>query len=661
MRVYEFAKKVEVSSKELIQALNDAGYEVKNHMAVLTDNEIALLEKKYMKSSEPKHPAEEPVVIPNQPEVTEPEVEAVDSDIESSYKKRQQVEYHPGVDEIVVMPMTPGDFADRTLLPIHEVIVTLMKWGILAPKNRLLSEELIERLAEHYQLKAKRPEVAEKQEGKKDLFLSETPEIQKRAPIIVVLGHVDHGKTTLLDYIRKTRVAAREKGGITQHLGAYSVQTKHGNIVFLDTPGHEAFTKIRTRGLKVADIAILVVAIDDGVMPQTIEAIKIAKQMEVPIIVAMNKVDKGDGQRIEILKRQLAQQDLLAEDWGGQIVCVPISAKTGQGIDELLEMIDLQAQIMELETDVSGPAKGYVLESKLEKGRGPVATVILQQGSLHVGDFFTSGQTSGKVTSLVDTYGKRLKEVLPGYPVQVAGFDELPQAGDSLLAGSKTDVKKAIAQPAKQTMKMARGEKSINICIKADTNSSIEALEDAIRKLSKKIKHIDFHIVSTGVGDISERDVMLASHTGSAIIGLHIKAEPNAQLLASKERVSIQLFDIIYKLLETLQETADKQKEVKMIDKKVGEAVIRKVFDIKKLGIIAGCYVREGIFVRTGKVVVWRGKNKIGTGAITSLQRDGKSVKEVHTGFECAFMAEGLVDFEVDDRVECFASVPEKQ
>lgn len=658
MRVYEFAKKVDVASKELIQVLNDAGYEVKNHMAVLTDNEIALLEKKYMKTTTSTHQVEQQPFVPEPQEVQEIEVPEV-AEVESPYKKKPPVEYTPGVTEIVVMPMTPGDFADRTVLPIQEVIVTLLKWGILAPKNRLLSEDIIERLAEHYQLTAKRPEHHDKQEGKKDLFISETPEIQKRAPIIVVLGHVDHGKTTLLDYIRKTRVAAREKGGITQHLGAYSVQTKHGNIVFLDTPGHEAFTKIRTRGLKVADIAILVVAIDDGVMPQTIEAIKIAKQMEVPIIVAMNKVDKADGQRIEILKRQLAQQDLLAEDWGGQIVCVPISAKTGQGVDELLEMIDLQSQIMELETDVSGPAKGYVLESKLEKGRGPVATVILQQGSLHIGDFFNSGQTSGKVTSLVDSYGKRLKEVLPGYPVQVAGFEALPQAGDSLIAGSKAEVKKA-SQPTKQVVKMARGEKDINICIKADSNSSIEALEDAIRKLSKKIKHVDFHIVASGVGDISERDIMLASHTGSAIIGLHIKAEPNAQLLAQKEHVSIQLFDIIYKLLETLQETADKQKEVKMIDKKVGEAVIRKVFDIKKLGIIAGCYVREGIFVRTGKVVVWRGKYKIAEGPITSLQRDGKSVKEVHTGFECAFMAEGITDFEVDDRVECITSVPEK-
>lgn len=646
MRVYEYAKENGSSSKEILKYLSSAGFDVANHMAVLTDDEIGSLNQNFL-NKDKRAKVSKPLLVKSGP-------------ADESLVKREvaQKESPKVVSEIKLEPMTVADIADRLHKPASDIILLLLKWGIVAPKNRLIDEDVVTRVAQHYEVGVKRPE--RKVEQKTGIVLDQKAKTVKRLPVIVVLGHVDHGKTTLLDHIRNTRVAAREKGGITQHLGAYHVDTKYGGIVFLDTPGHEAFSKIRSRGLKAADIAILVVAIDDGIMPQTIEAIKFAKEMEVPIIVAVNKIDKAGLDRLDIIKRQLAEQDLLPEEWGGQVVVVPISAKIGTGVDNLLEMIDLQAQMLELKADVSGPAQGYVLESKLEKGRGAIATVILQQGTLRIGDYFVAGNASGKVSSLIDSHGKTLKEVEVSHPVQIAGFDALPNAGDFFEVVSKDAVRKAKMQP-KVAQKVIFREKAINLVIKTDTNSSKEALEDSIKKLSKKIEHIDFHIVSSAVGDISERDVLLASHTGASIIGLHVKISTVAAQLAQQEGVSVTLFDIIYKLLEDLEQRAAMLKEVKMVDKKIGEGVIRKVFDIKKVGIIAGCYVKEGIFAKNGKMVVWRGKHKIGSGAITSLQREGKNVKEIHAGFECAFMAEGLTDFDVDDRVECFISVPEQK
>jgi translation initiation factor IF-2 len=662
MRIYEFAKKHGLTSKVLVEELNLAGFKVSSHMSMLTNQEIEFLNKKYEKPTNNVSP----VLVEKKTE------KAFESKFESkvapsvassktpfaprSVIKKAVVEVQAPA-EILLAAMTPEEFAFKVHQPTNDVILTLLRWGIIAPKNSMLDEAVVERLAGHYQIALTHPIATE--EHKEEIIISDKPEVHSRPPVLVILGHVDHGKTTLLDYIRKSRIAAREKGGITQHLGAYHVNTKHGGIVFLDTPGHEAFSKIRVRGVKTADIAILIVAADDGVMPQTIEAIKIAKQMEVPIVVAINKVDKVEPLRLEVVKRQLAEQDLLPEEWGGQVVVMPISAKTGKGVDELLEMIDLQAQMMELTADYAGHARGFVLESKLEKGRGSVATILLQQGSLKIGDYFIAGSVSGRVSSMIDSYGKQLKEVGPTNPVRVAGFSDLPNAGDFFEAVSKKDSKKPRHEVEQDYRGIVLHEKAIKLVIKTDTNSTKEALLDSIKKVAKKIKHTDIAVLSSGVGDITERDVMFASNTGSGIIGLHVKVEPNAIQLAHRLSVSVTLFDIIYKLLEYLQESSDKLKEVKMVDKKTGEAEIRKVFDIKKLGIIAGCAVKEGTFVRTGHVVVWRGKQKIGSGAITSLQRDGKSVKEVHTGFECAFMADGLTDFAEGDRVECFISAPE--
>ncbi|MFC1845661.1 translation initiation factor IF-2 [Candidatus Dependentiae bacterium] len=536
----------------------------------------------------------------------------------------------------------------------------------------MLPEDVVKRLAQHYGVTVVKKAAEEYESDLKEIekegeaqqpLAVEKEKLQERLPVVVVMGHVDHGKTTLLDFIRKTRVAAKEKGGITQHLGAYEVKTPHGGIVFLDTPGHEAFTKIRMRGAKVADIAVLVIAADDSIMPQTIEAIRHAKAMEVPIVVAINKVDKVEQHQIEAVKRDLSQHDLLPEDWGGQIVCAPISAKLGQGIDHLLEMISLQAQVMGLEADKSASARGYILESKLEKGRGAVATLICQHGTIKKGDYFICGETTGRVNSLVDSYGKRVASVGPSIPVRVAGFSELPEAGDFLTVVSQKEYKKFRSGKSGQKVgssKIAAVEGDINLLIKADTKSSREALLGAIAKLSKKLEK-GFHIVHSAVGDVSEGDVALASTTGSIIVGLHVKVEPNAALLARRNTVETRLFGIIYKLVEDLEELSESKKEIKKVKTKIGEAVVLRVFNIKNVGVIAGCAVKEGRCSRNSTLVIWRGKTKVGEGKIKSLQREKKTVKEVHAGFECGFLVDGLDDWEVDDRVECYLEVAEEK
>ena len=452
----------------------------------------------------------------------------------------------------------------------------------------------------------------------------------------------------------------KNKGGITQHLGAYQVETPQGKIVFLDTPGHAAFTKMRARGVRVADIAVLVVAADDGVMPQTIEAIKHAKAVQVPIIVAINKVDKATPMQIETVKRQLAQHDLVPEEWGGQVIFVPISAKTGAGVDQLLEMIILQSQLMELSTDEAVPAKGFILEARMEKGRGAVATVLCHEGTVHIGDYFMAGQSHGKISSLMDSHGTMLKKVAPSIPVQVAGFSVLPEAGDLFEVISQERYKNIRSEkfimPDADMSKFAQGE-TINLLIKVDTKSSKEALLGAIEQLPKSGEKA-IHIVYASVGDISESDITLAAATNAMIYGFHVKPEANALALAQKNNVVVKLFQIIYRLLDDTALLMKQEAKVKMVRTKIGEATVRRVFETKNEGTIAGSYVKEGRFSRNGFVVIWRGKNKIGEGPIKSLQRDRKVVKEVHSGFECAFIVDGFNAWEVDDRVECFLDMP---
>jgi len=641
MRIYEFSKKHHIPTKEILQLLHDAGFEAKGHMSALNQGAIDFL----LQHIEKKAIHEERDARPLSPTEGLADVAGGRPSVPIDRK------------ELVVEAMSLADFAQRVGRPVNELIVMLLKMGVVATKNQTLPEGVVVRLAEHLEIAAARPKI-EKALPPKEIEVEEGV-FKARPPVVVVLGHVDHGKTTLLDFIRKTRVAAREKGGITQHLGAYEVKTRQGDIVFLDTPGHEAFYKMRGRGAGAADIAILIVAADDGVMPQTIEAIKHAKAAGIPIIVAINKVDKVDATRIDAIKQSLVQYDLLPEEFGGEVVIVPISAKFGQGVDNLLEMVVLQSQLMELTAEVSGAAKGHVLEAKPERGRGSVGTILCQHGRLRIGDYFVCGQTGGKVSSLIDSTGKRVVEVGPCTPVQVAGFSALPEVGDFFEVVSQGEYRKLKARVV--GLGAARHsliEGALSLVIKVDTSSSREALLGAISRLGQKLEK-KFNVIYAGIGDVSESDIMLALNTGSLIFVFHVKIEQNAILLAQRHGVSIESFDIIYKLLEALEGLVEKGKEVKKVLTKIGEAIVRKVFDIKGIGVIAGCYVREGRIVRNGTLVVWRGKQKIGEGPISSLQRERRVVKEVHAGFECGFLIKGFADWAVDDKVECFLELPE--
>ncbi len=677
MRIYEFAQLHNISSKDLVEKLQKQGFDVKSHMSLLDEKALSFLNKSFTNADKNEH-KNEPLKEPKSPSTIEKPVlqtspVKAQKSLKTSKDKKQQFvsdkkehlvkEQQKEVPvELVVRQMSVLDLADKIKKPVTDIIITLLKWGVMATKNQIIPESMVQRLAEHYEVSIiKATDKQEKAEIRRQSTTGTA--LEKREPVVVVVGHVDHGKTTLLDYIRKTRVAFKEKGGITQHLGAYEATTPHGNIVFLDTPGHEAFVKIRQRGIRVADIVILIVAADDGVMPQTVEAIKYALSSKAPIVVAINKVDKVDAARLDVVKRQLNQHGITVEDWGGDVICVPISAKTGQGVDRLLEMLSLQAEMMELRAEINVPASGYILESSIEIGRGSVATVIAQNGILKVGDYMLCGNTTGHISSLFDSHGKRVKEVHPSIPAQAAGFDGRPEAGDFFRVVSKEEYLKARSTGGEAKVSLAgkrlMHEKGINLIVKADNHSSLEAVVEEIDRLSKKVQK-GFNILRQDVGNINESDVEFAFNSGARIVCFNIKAESNAQELADRKKVTILHYGIIYKLLEALHAIAESEKDIEMVRTKIGEATVLRVFDIKKVGVIAGAVVRDGRFTREGILVIWRGKTKVGEGKISSLQRDKKSVKEVQTGFECAFMVHNFVDWQEDDRVECFIDIPKK-
>lgn len=691
IRIYEFAKQITIPSKKIIDMLEKGGFEAKNHMSVISDEAVEFIKKSLQKKEvlEKSKPEEQKKDIMQTHTSTTKKKQASKSDSASQKKgfnnrsksnngpqksapytgqrtffERKPIEPKvtaPIIEEIIIEPMTPATASVKMGKNANDIIMTLLHWGLIVPKNQVMTEDVVARLADQFGLKKITKHDDRQVLAKIENHVSEG-ELQERLPVVVIVGHVDHGKTSLLDYIRKTRVAAKEKGGITQHIGAYEASTAHGNLIFLDTPGHEAFSKIRQRGVRLADIAILIIAADDGIMPQTIEAIKHIKTMNIPVVAVINKVDRVPAARIDIIKQQLAQHDLLTEDWGGEVICAPVSAKTGQGIDELLEVLVLQAQMLELRTNAQGAARGYILESELEKGRGAVATLICQHGSVNVGDYFICGKTVGHVSSLIDSYGKRVIKAGPSVPVRVAGFQDLPEVGDYLEVVSKEKylLKRAQAKESAVNFSQASAQVgALNIILKVDTNSTQEALIESIEKISKK-SPVPFHILQASVGSITESDIELAYNTGSRIIGLHVKLETNAAILAQERNVTIQLYDIIYKLLEALEAFSESKKVIEFVREKTGSATVLKLFEMKKIGTIAGCYVKDGIFVRKGVVVTLRNGSKIGEGRITSLQRDKKTVKEVHAGFECGFMSQGFQEWQEGDTVECYIEVPKK-
>lgn len=549
------------------------------------------------------------------------------------------------------------------------LILEMLKKGVALALNDLVAVDKIKELGVAFNIAVEAivPVVTDGEAAlRSSLIRSEGKNLVRRWPVVVVMGHVDHGKTTLLDFLRKTSVAAKERGGITQHLGAYEVESSHGKVVFIDTPGHAAFTSIRDRGVSVTDLVVLVVAVDDGVKPQTVEALQQAQKAQLPIIVAINKVDKPHtSDDFDRIKRQLAEHGVVAEDWGGSTVMVGISAKSGQGVDELVEMIVLQSQLMDIFADATVPAQLFVLESRVDRGFGPVATVIPLCGTIKIGDTFVSDSTYGKVRLLIKSSGEKVAEVGPSIPVQVIGCNSLPGSGEILKVVSAEEYAKAKNSVGKKSSVAGAQEnvaanedlgESIKVIIKTDAQGSSDGVLQLIAQLGERNQQLKdrLRVLSCSVGDVTEGDVLRASDAGAMIVAFTVRVDRNASELAQLKKVSVKYFDIIYHLTEFLEAEIVRTKKAVKVLKRTGKLEVRKTFVLKDKGIIAGCYVSEGSIFRNSRVVGYRGKQKIGEDEIVSLQRDKKVTKEVATGYECAFMCKDFHDWQVGDTVECF-------
>lgn len=615
----------------------------------------------------PPSPPPPPKVEVKEEKKAKKEEEQILKKLEKQIEKKKKEEQEEEI-KIVQIPeiITVRELAELLRVPPNVVMAELLKKGVLATINQTVPSEVALQVAEALGFLA---EVKKEEE----VLEEETPdhwEKLPRPPIVVVMGHVDHGKTTLLDTIRKTNVAQREKGGITQHIGASVVQLPDGRkITFLDTPGHEAFTSLRARGAQVTDIAVLVVAADDGVMPQTVEAINHAKAFNVPIIVAVNKIDKpgADPQRV---RRELSELGLIPEEWGGDTIFVDVSAKTGQNVESLLEYILLLAELLELKARVEGPAKGTVIESKLDKQKGPTATLLVQEGTLRVGDPVVAGTTYGKIRAMFDDKGRKLNSAGPSTPVEVLGFEELPTAGDTFMVVEDEKKARQIAEIRKQKKeqqeklskgilleevfkKIEEGElKELKLILKTDTVGSLEALKKALTELSTP--EVSIRILHGAVGGITENDVMLAKASQAIIIGFNTRPDLKAKETAEREKVDIKLYSIIYEAIEDVKNAL--RGLLKPVQKEVvlGSAEVRATFKIKGVGTVAGCYVLDGKVVRNANARLIRDGVVIYTGKIEGLKRFKEDVQEVARGFECGVKLKDYNDVKVGDVIECY-------
>ena len=577
----------------------------------------------------------------------------------------------PLVREVAVPEtITVGELAHRMSVKAAEVIKALMKLGTMATINQVLDQETAIIVVEEMGHKAKAAKLDDPEAYLSENEAHAAAEIKPRPPVVTVMGHVDHGKTSLLDYIRRTKVAAGEAGGITQHIGAYHVETPRGVVTFLDTPGHEAFTAMRARGAKATDIVILVVAADDGVMPQTIEAINHAKAAEVPLVVAMNKIDKHEANP-EKVKQELLTHGVVPEEYGGDSPVVPVSAKTGEGVDSLLEQVLLQAEVLELTAPSEAPAKGVVIEARLDKGRGPVATLLVQSGTLRRGDIVLTGAVYGRVRAMLDENGKPVQEAGPSIPVEVQGLSEVPTAGEEMMViaderkareianfrqGKFRDVKFAKQNAAKlENMfgQMAEGEKKVlTLVIKADVQGSQEALVHALTRLATE--EVKVTVVHAGVGAITESDVNLAMAARAVIIGFNARADATARKLIESAGIQVRYYNIIYDAVEEVKAALSGMLAPERKEQVIGLVEVRQVFRISKIGTVAGCYVQEGLVKRSAQVRVLRDNVVIHTGDIDSLKRFKDDVREVKAGFECGMSLKNFSDVKEKDQFEVF-------
>ncbi|MDD5328462.1 MAG: translation initiation factor IF-2 [Sulfuricella sp.] len=579
----------------------------------------------------------------------------------------------PIVHEVLIPEtITVGQLAQKMAVKAAAVIKVMMKMGSMATINQVLDQETAMILVEEMGHVAK-PAALDSPEA----YLAETEahevHMEPRAPVVTVMGHVDHGKTSLLDYIRRTRVAHGEAGGITQHIGAYHVETPRGMVTFLDTPGHEAFTAMRARGAKATDVVILVVAADDGVMPQTIEAVHHAKAANVPVVVAMTKIDKPDA-NAERVKQELVAQGVVPEDWGGDTMFVEVSAKTGQGIDDLLEGVLLQAEVLELKAQKDVPAKGLVIEARLDKGRGPVATILVQSGTLRQGDMLLAGGAFGRVRAMLNESGEMVKEAGPSIPVEIQGLSEVPMAGEDVIVlnderkareialfrqGKFRDVKLAKQHAAKlENMfdQMGEGEvRVLPLIIKTDVQGSYEALAHALQKLSTE--EVKVNIIHSGVGAITESDINLALASKAVVIGFNTRADATARKLIGASGVDVRYYNIIYDAVDEVKAALSGMLAPERKESVIGLVEVREVYRISKVGTVAGCYVLDGVVKRGAMVRVLRDNVVLHTGELDSLKRFKDDVKEVKSSFECGLSLKGFNDLNIGDHIEVFEMV----
>ncbi|MGH0431354.1 translation initiation factor IF-2 [Bacillus hominis] len=678
IRVHEYAKKNNISSKDLMTKLKEMNIEVSNHMTMLEDEVVNKLDNQYSTEAEKPSVADE----------FEVEEKVVRSKKNSNKKKkkgkgnedkrqdnfagRQQTQIVETPDKITFSgSLTVGDLAKKLSKEPSEIIKKLFMLGIMATINQDLDKDTIELIATDYGIEVEEEVVVSETEF--ETFIDEQDDeenLKERPAVVTIMGHVDHGKTTLLDSIRNSKVTAGEAGGITQHIGAYQVDVNDKKITFLDTPGHAAFTTMRARGAQVTDITILVVAADDGVMPQTVEAISHAKAAGVPIIVAVNKMDKPAANPDRVMQ-ELTEYELVPEAWGGDTIFVPISAIQGEGIDNLLEMILLVSEVEEYKANPNRYATGTVIEAQLDKGKGTIATLLVQNGTLRVGDPIVVGTSFGRVRAMVSDIGRRVKVAGPSTPVEITGLNEVPQAGDRFMAFADEKKARQIGESrAQEALVAQRGEKSklsledlfqqiqegdvkeINLIVKADVQGSVEAMAASLRKID--VEGVKVKIIHTGVGAITESDVILASASNAIIIGFNVRPDVNAKRTAELENVDVRLHRIIYKAIEEIESAMQGMLDPEFEEKVIGQAEVRQTFKVTKVGTIAGCYVIDGKITRDSGVRIIRDGVVVFEGQLDTLKRFKDDVKEVAQNYECGITIERYNDLKEGDIIEAY-------
>ena len=689
MRVHEYAKQLNLSSKEVLQFLSDNNLSVKSHMSVLGDDVILMLDKNF-KNEKTKMESQ----VSNEKDSTndtddlfkyDEYVEVKRPKITKKKKANQKKSKNDKNDRIANVPvkedkdaaivyysdeLTVGDLAERLGKSTGEIVKQLLMLGMMATVNQTLDRETVELLAEEAGFEVKDKIFTDVTEFEKIVIEDSEEDLEKRPPVVTIMGHVDHGKTTLLDAIRNSRVVTGEAGGITQHIGAYQVNHGGSVITFLDTPGHAAFTSMRARGAQVTDICVLVVASDDGVMPQTKEAIDHAKAAGVPIIVAINKMDKPTANPERVMQ-ELLEFSLVPEDWGGDTIYVKLSALQGEGIDDLLEMINLVSEMNEYKANPKRLATGTVIEAKLDKGRGPVATLLVENGTLRVGDAIVVGNTHGRVRAMVNDLNQRIEAAGPSTPIEITGLNDVPQAGDRFMVFPSEKEARQIAdqrtanarelgnKPGKAVSlddlfsQIQEGEmKELNVIIKGDVQGSVEALSGSLQKID--VEGVKINIIRASVGTITETDVTLAAASGAIIIGFNVRPSSTTRQQAANEGVDIRLHSIIYKVIEEIEAAMKGMLDPIFEEKVTGQLEVRQTFKVSKVGTIAGCYVTDGSVSRNASVRVIRDGIVVFEGELGSLKRFKDEVKEVNYGYECGITIERYNDIKEGDIIEAY-------